>query len=77
MIFTTIILFFGFSVFAFSSFGGTSALGILVSLTLLMSLLANLILLPSILISLQNRLKPIKEQITPNLLIDDDENTSA
>ena len=77
MIFTTIILFFGFSVFAFSSFGGTSALGILVSLTLLISLLANLILLPSILISLQNRLKPIKEQITPNLLIDDDENTSA
>ena len=72
MVFTTIILFFGFIVFGFSSFGGTSALGILVSITLVMALLANLILLPCILISLQNRIKPIKEHITPNTIIDDE-----
>jgi predicted RND superfamily exporter protein len=49
-------LFFGFSIFAASSFGGTVALGILISVTLLVSLITNLLLLPSILLSLEKRL---------------------
>jgi predicted RND superfamily exporter protein len=47
------VLFFGFSVFVISDFGGTVALGALVSATLLFAMLANLILLPSLLISLE------------------------
>jgi predicted RND superfamily exporter protein len=55
MVYTSIILFFGFSIFSISSFGGTAALGILISLTLLMALFTNLLLLPSILLSLAER----------------------
>ena len=54
MLYTSIVLFFGFSVFLSSNFGGTRALGGLVSVTLLMAMLANLILLPSLLISLED-----------------------
>ena len=55
MIYTSVILFFGFSIFSVSSFGGTSALGILISLTLVMALFTNLILLPAILLSIANK----------------------
>ncbi|WP_321826473.1 efflux RND transporter permease subunit [Maribacter dokdonensis] len=53
MFYTSIVLFFGFSVFVISNFGGTVALGSLVSATLLLAMLANLILLPSLLLSLE------------------------
>ena len=53
MIYTSIILFFGFSIFTASEFGGTQALGVLVSLTLFVAMLTNLILLPSLLLSLE------------------------
>ena len=53
MIYTSIILFFGFSMFTASKFGGTQALGVLVSLTLFVAMLTNLILLPSLLLSLE------------------------
>lgn len=56
MIYTSTILFFGFGVFTVSSFGGTVALGFLVSLTLLMAILADLVLLPSFLLSLDKAL---------------------
>lgn len=56
MIYTSIILFFGFGVFAASEFGGTQALGILVSVTLLIAMLSNLVLLPSLLMSLDKYL---------------------
>lgn len=52
MIYTSIILFFGFCMFGASSFGGIVALGVLVSVTLLVAMLANLVLLPSLLLSL-------------------------
>lgn len=55
MIYTNTILFFGFAIFIFSSFGGTVALGILISITLIVSLATNLILLPCILLSLEKR----------------------
>ncbi|MBJ33487.1 MAG: transporter [Flavobacteriaceae bacterium] len=71
MFYTSIVLFFGFSVFMISSYGGTVALGGLVSATLLFAMLANLILLPSLLLSLEkqianeNTLKEPKFQIFP------------
>lgn len=64
MFYTSIVLFFGFSVFTISSFGGTVALGALVSATLLFAMLANLILLPSLLLSLEKSIankKTLKE----------------
>lgn len=51
MAYTSIVLFFGFSVFAASEFGGTVALGTLVSLTLLSAMFTNLILLPALLMT--------------------------
>lgn len=51
MMYTSIILFAGFVIFAGSSFGGTVALGILTSVTLLIAMFTNLILLPSLLLS--------------------------
>jgi predicted RND superfamily exporter protein len=56
MFYTSIVLFFGFSMFAFSQFGGTKALGLLVSLTMLVAMLTNLTVLPSLLLSLENRI---------------------
>jgi len=53
MFYTSIVLFFGFSVFTISSFGGTVALGALVSMTLLFAMLSNLLLLPTLLLSLE------------------------
>jgi uncharacterized protein len=52
MFYTSIILFFGFIVFTFSQFGGTQALGLLVSMTLLVAMITNLLLLPSLLLTL-------------------------
>jgi uncharacterized protein len=52
MLYTSVVLFFGFGIFAVSSFGGTRAMGILVSLTLVVAVISNLILLPSLLFSL-------------------------
>ncbi|MBR5433452.1 MAG: MMPL family transporter [Bacteroidales bacterium] len=56
LISTSIILFFGFMVFSFSEFGGTQAMGILVSLTLLFAMLFNNLLLPSMLLTLDKRI---------------------
>lgn len=53
MIYTSIILFFGFGIFTVSGFGGTVALGALVAITLLVALFSNLILLPSLLLGLE------------------------
>lgn len=68
MIYTAVILFFGFAIFAASSFGGTVALGILVSLTLIISLCTNLVMLPAILLSINNR--NLKKDILKEPLID-------
>jgi predicted RND superfamily exporter protein len=68
MVYTSIILFCGFSIFAASSFGGTVALGVLVSLTLLISMFTNIILLPAILLSIHK--KSMKEEIIEQPLID-------
>lgn len=73
MIYTSIVLFFGFCVFATSSFGGTVALGVLVSITLLVAMLSNLVLLPSLLLWLDKSItnKAFKEPLLE--LIDEEE----
>ena len=53
MIYTSVVLFCGFFIFIASDFGGTVALGLLVSITLLLAMLANLLLLPALLLSLE------------------------
>lgn len=71
MVYTATILFFGFAIFSASSFGGTAALGVLVSLTLLISMCTNLILLPAILLSINT--KQLNKEITEPALIDIEE----
>lgn len=53
MIYTSVVLFSGFSLFVFSDFGGTQALGLLVSFTLMVAMFTNLLLLPSLLLSFE------------------------
>ncbi|MBE0661301.1 MAG: MMPL family transporter [Bacteroidales bacterium] len=55
MIYSSIVLFFGFAIFTLSTFGGTEAMGFLVSFTLLIAVLSNLFVLPSLLLSLDKR----------------------
>jgi uncharacterized protein len=63
MIYTSIVLFSGFVIFAFSDFGGTVALGILTSITLFVAMFTNLMLLPALLLTFgkgnNNNLFPI------------------
>ena len=56
MIYTSIVLVLGFSVFIVSAFGGTQALGILISTTLLIAMFFNIMVLPSLLLTLDKRL---------------------
>lgn len=67
MFYTSIVLFFGFSVFMLSSFGGTVALGGLVALTLFFGMLSNLVLLPSLVLSLNKTLANEQEFIKPTI----------
>ena len=53
MLYTSIVLFFGFFIFIASQFGGTVALGLLVSITLLIAMLSNLVVLPALLLTLE------------------------
>jgi predicted RND superfamily exporter protein len=73
MFYTSIVLFFGFSVFTISSFGGTVALGGLVSATLLFAMLSNLLLLPSLLLSLERSIanKEVLKEPSINIIPDD------
>jgi hypothetical protein len=76
MFYTSIVLFFGFSVFTISSFGGTKALGGLVSATLLFAMLSNLILLPSLLLSLERSIanKQVLKKPQIDILPQDEDN---
>lgn len=61
IIYTAVALFAGFIIFAASNFGGTVALGVLTSLALFLGMLMNLLLLPSMLLSLAKRINSKKE----------------
>jgi predicted RND superfamily exporter protein len=56
IIYTSVILFFGFIVFVFSDFGGTQALGYLSAITYFVALFTNLVLLPCLLMTLERRI---------------------
>ena len=75
IIYTAVALFGGFIIFAASNFGGTVALGILTSLALIFGMFMNLILLPSILLSLEKHINAKSELGTTLIEIDpeDDE----
>ena len=73
MFYTSVVLFFGFSVFIVSNFGGTVALGALVSATLLLAMLSNLLLLPSMLLSLERSVANEKVLKKPKIKILTDE----
>ncbi len=67
IIYTSIVLFAGFIIFTFSSFGGTIALGLLTSITLVISMFTNLILLPALIMTFDRPKKKKGE----HLLIDE------
>jgi uncharacterized protein len=67
IMYTSIVLFAGFIIFTFSSFGGTIALGLLTSITLVISMFTNLILLPALIMTFDRPKKKKGE----HLLIDD------
>ena len=63
MIYTSLVLFFGFVIFVGSDFGGTVALGLLTSTTLILAMITNLVLLPALLYDFdkQTPLNPQRE----------------
>jgi hypothetical protein len=65
MIYSSIVLFFGFAIFTMSGFGGLQSMGFLVSFTLVVAVLSNLFVLPSLLLSLHRRIttKAFKEPL--------------
>jgi predicted RND superfamily exporter protein len=69
IIYTSIVLFAGFIIFAFSDFGGTISLGILTSTTLVISMFTNLILLPTLIMTFDkpkvNKDKQLIDEIDP------------
>lgn len=76
MFYTSIVLFFGFSVFITSNFGGTIALGALISGTLLLAMMANLLLLPVMLLSLERSIANKRVFKEPSIKIIPDEDDS-
>jgi predicted RND superfamily exporter protein len=69
MFYTSIVLFFGFMIFMFSSFGGTIALGGLVSITLLFAMISNLVLLPALLLSFERKIANKDTFIEPKIKV--------
>ncbi|WP_299057856.1 MMPL family transporter [uncultured Polaribacter sp.] len=69
MFYTSIVLFFGFLTFTLSSFGGTIALGGLVSITLLLAMVSNLLLLPSLLLTFEKKIANKKVFKEPKMKI--------
>jgi len=63
--YTSIVLIFGFATFTLSSFGGTIALGGLISVTLAFAMFANLIVLPALVLTFE------KKRIRAEDLVDD------
>lgn len=72
MIYTSIVLVLGFSVFMVSSFGGTQALGLLVSTTLFIAMFFNMIVLPSLLLVLDKYVVTKAFKSEPVIDIDED-----
>jgi predicted RND superfamily exporter protein len=63
--YTSVVLIFGFAIFTLSSFGGTIALGGLISVTLTFAMFANLVVLPALVLTTEKwgGKKELKEEI--------------
>ncbi|MFM7233406.1 MAG: efflux RND transporter permease subunit, partial [Flavobacteriales bacterium] len=74
MVYTSLVLLFGFGCFAASEFEGTRALGILTAVTLLVAMITNLLVLPALLLSFQKRIttKSFQEPFFQTLDEEDD-----
>ena len=55
MVYTSLVLLFGFGIFCFSSFGSTEALGALTSLTIFCAMFSNIIVIPALLVSFDKK----------------------
>jgi predicted RND superfamily exporter protein len=67
IIYTSVVLFAGFIIFTFSDFGGTVALGLLTSTTLIISMFTNLILLPALIMTFDKPRKKVSHQLIDDL----------
>ncbi len=74
IIYTSVVLLAGFGLFGFSHFGGIKAMGVLTTVTLLVAMLTNLLVLPSLILSLNRHLlsKAFQEPLLEILDEDDD-----
>jgi len=74
MVYTSLVLLFGFGCFAASEFEGTRALGVLTAVTLLVAMITNLLILPALLLSFQKRIttKSFQEPFFQTLDEEDD-----
>jgi predicted RND superfamily exporter protein len=74
MIYSSVVLFFGFIIFVLSSFGGTQSLGYLIGFTLVVALLSNLFVLPSLILTLDKWMttKTFEEPLIE--ILEEDEN---
>ncbi|MBS1568587.1 MAG: MMPL family transporter [Bacteroidetes bacterium] len=79
IIYTSVVLVAGFSMFAFSGFGGIQALGLLTTITLLVAMLTNLLVLPSLVLSLNKRImsKAFEEPLLATMDEEDDMDMDA
>jgi predicted RND superfamily exporter protein len=77
IVYTSIVLFAGFIIFVFSDFGGTVALGLLTSTTLVISMFTNLILLPALIMTFDKPKKKkdhqLIDEVEPNFYIEGDD----
>jgi predicted RND superfamily exporter protein len=77
MIYTSIILFFGFVIFGASEFGGTVALGVLTSITLLVAMITNLTLLPAMLIKFDSGKRSLESNVIMDSYKEDNDNVEV
>jgi len=71
--YTSVVLILGFAVFTLSSFSGTIALGGLISCTLLFAMFANLVVLPSLVLTFEKKRLSKEELVDDEIIVDDDE----
>src|SRR5690606_32378570 len=72
--YTSVVLILGFAVFTLSSFSGTIALGGLISCTLLFAMFANLVVLPSLVLTFEKGTLSKEELIDDEIIVEDDPN---
>ena len=77
--YTSVVLIFGFAIFTLSSFGGTIALGGLISVTLTFAMFANLVVLPALVLTTEkwSGKKELTEEPSINIYRDNNEENTT